>query len=30
VGSPQENEAFLHALGAALIEAGAGMETGRA
>ncbi|HEY8232982.1 MAG TPA: histidinol-phosphate transaminase [Vicinamibacteria bacterium] len=30
VGSRDENDAFLHALGAALIEAGAGVETGRA
>jgi histidinol-phosphate/aromatic aminotransferase/cobyric acid decarboxylase-like protein len=30
VGSRDENDAFLHALGAALIEAGAGFETGRA
>jgi histidinol-phosphate/aromatic aminotransferase/cobyric acid decarboxylase-like protein len=30
VGSRDDNDAFLHALGAALIEAGANLDTGRA
>jgi histidinol-phosphate/aromatic aminotransferase/cobyric acid decarboxylase-like protein len=30
VGSAEENDTFLHALGAALVEAGAALETGRA